>query len=61
MPQANNEGLSIYYEVEGTGPPLVLLHGSFGSLDDWRDFGYVDALKGRHRLILMDSGTCQRL
>lgn len=55
MPQANNEGLPIYYEVEGTGPPLVLLHGSFGSLDDWRDFGYVDALKGRHRLILMDS------
>lgn len=55
MPQASNEGLSIYYEVEGTGPPLVLLHGSFGSLDDWRDFGYVAALKDHYRLILMDS------
>ncbi len=55
MPHANNEGLSIYYEVEGEGPPLVLLHGSFGSLDDWRDFGYVHALKQRHQLILMDS------
>lgn len=55
MPHANNKGLSIYYEVEGEGPPLVLLHGSFGSLDDWRDFGYVNALKDRHQLILMDS------
>ncbi len=55
MPQANNDGLSIHYEVEGEGPPLVMHHGSFGSLDDWRDFGYSDALKDRHQLILMDS------
>jgi pimeloyl-ACP methyl ester carboxylesterase len=55
VPQANNKGLSIHYEVEGEGPPLVLHHGSFGSLGDWRDFGYVAALKDHHKLILMDS------
>jgi pimeloyl-ACP methyl ester carboxylesterase len=55
VPQSNNNGLSIHYEVEGEGPPLVLHHGSFGSVDDWRDFGYVGALKGRRTLILMDS------
>ena len=27
MPYANNNGVKIYYEVEGEGPPLVLAHG----------------------------------
>jgi len=27
MPYANNQGVRIHYEVEGTGPPLVLQHG----------------------------------
>ncbi len=55
MPQADNKGVSIHYEVEGEGPPLVLHHGSFGSLRDWGDFGYVAGLKDRRRLILMDA------
>jgi pimeloyl-ACP methyl ester carboxylesterase len=55
LPHAKNNGLSIHYEVEGEGPPLILQHGSFGSLDDWRDLGYVDALKGRRKLILIDA------
>lgn len=55
MPYAMNEGHSIHYETVGTGPLLVLCHGSFGSLEDWRDFGYVDALKSRRTLILFDS------
>jgi pimeloyl-ACP methyl ester carboxylesterase len=55
MPYAINGGVRIHYEVVGEGPPLVLHHGSFGSLDNWRDFGYVDPLKEGHQLILMDA------
>lgn len=55
MSRTNNDGVQIHYEVEGDGPPLVLCHGSFGSLEDWRDFGYVDALRDRHKLVLIDS------
>ena len=27
MPYANNQGVNIYYEVEGDGSPLVLIMG----------------------------------
>lgn len=50
-----NDGVRIHYEVEGQGPPLVLLHWFTGSLEDWRVFGYVDALKEDYRLILIDA------
>lgn len=29
---ANVNGLNIYYEIHGTGKPLVLLHGGFGTI-----------------------------
>jgi pimeloyl-ACP methyl ester carboxylesterase len=44
MPFATNAGTRIHYEIDGSGPPLVLHHGSFASGADWRDLGYVDAL-----------------
>jgi pimeloyl-ACP methyl ester carboxylesterase len=28
-------GLQLYYEIQGQGEPLVLLHGAFGSIDLW--------------------------
>jgi pimeloyl-ACP methyl ester carboxylesterase len=55
MPFDNNEGIRIYYEIEGKGPPLVLCHGFTENLEEWRIFGYVDALKKNYRLILMDA------
>ena len=55
MPFANNEGICIHYEVEGEGPPLVLLHGTGWSLEIWRETGYVDALRDDYRLVLMDA------
>jgi pimeloyl-ACP methyl ester carboxylesterase len=55
MPYANNQGVRIHYEVEGAGPPLILHHGSFGSGEDWREFGYIDVLKHDHQLILIDA------
>ena len=53
MPYADSNGYAIYYEIEGIGPPLLLHHGLTMSIDDWRDIGYVEQLKNRHRLILM--------
>lgn len=54
MPYVNNEGVRIYYEVEGQGPPLVLIAGLTGNLKTWRLYGYVKELKGDYRLILLD-------
>ena len=51
---ADNDGVRIHYEVEGEGPPLVLVHWFNGSTEDWRMFGYVDALKEDYQLILID-------
>jgi pimeloyl-ACP methyl ester carboxylesterase len=55
MPYVSNQGVRIHYEVEGSGTPLVLHHGTMGSYESWKDFGYVDALKGDHQLILVDA------
>jgi pimeloyl-ACP methyl ester carboxylesterase len=55
MPYATNAGVGVHYRVEGKGPPLVLHHWTFSSLDEWYELGYVDALLGEHRLILLDS------
>jgi pimeloyl-ACP methyl ester carboxylesterase len=54
MPYTNNNGVKIYYEVEGQGPPLVMLNGFSGSLEDWREQGYVESLRKNNTLILID-------
>ncbi len=28
-------GVNTYYEVEGTGEPLILLHGGFATIETW--------------------------
>ena len=55
MPYANNQGIRIHYQVEGEGPPLVLVHGLNLSLDWWRLKGYVEALKNDYQLVLIDA------
>ncbi len=57
MPQATNptDGVKIHYEVEGAGPPLVLLHGFPKRLEMWREAGYVDALSADYHLVLIDA------
>ena len=55
MPYAMNNGIKIYYEVEGEGLPLMLAHGGTGSLDGWRQVGYTEALRDKFRLILFDA------
>jgi pimeloyl-ACP methyl ester carboxylesterase len=54
MPYVENNGVRIYYEVEGDGPPLVLAHGGSDSLEMWRRWGHSDALKDEFRLVLFD-------
>ncbi len=55
MAFANNNGVRIHYQVEGAGPPLVMLHGFTDSIVTWYEIGYVDALKGSRKLILIDA------
>jgi len=55
MPYATNNGVRLHYAVEGDGPPLLLQHGFTDSIMSWYERGYVDALKPRHRLILVDA------
>jgi pimeloyl-ACP methyl ester carboxylesterase len=55
MAFANSNGVRIHYEVEGDGLPLVIQHGYSDSIKTWYELGYVDALKGTHRVILVDA------
>jgi pimeloyl-ACP methyl ester carboxylesterase len=55
MSYANNRGVRIHYELEGEGPPLVLLHGLSEDLEWWRDYGYVESLRNNYKLILIDA------
>ena len=55
MPFIDNGGVKIRYEVEGDGPPLVLMHATTSRLENLRRNGVVDALKTDYRLILPDA------
>ncbi len=55
MPFAANEGVRIYFDVEGAGPPLVMLHGFGVSGDAWRTGGHVDVLSKQFQVITMDA------
>jgi pimeloyl-ACP methyl ester carboxylesterase len=55
VPYTTNQGVRIYYEVEGDGPPLVLQHGSACSSAEWHEMGYRDVLRRDYSLILIDA------
>lgn len=55
MARVDNHGVEIYYEVEGSGPPVLLMHGMGGSINNWIAAGYVEALRHELQLILVDS------
>ena len=55
MPYANNNGVRIYYEIEGNGPPLVLAHPITASLNSWKRDKFPDALRNDFQLILFDA------
>ncbi len=46
MPYFNNDGIKIYYEIEGEGPPVVKILGFIGNLErKWKQIGGVETLK----------------
>lgn len=55
MPFTTSGGIRIHYEMTGSGPPLVLLHGWSASMEtNFRGFGWVDALAPHYRLLMVD-------
>ena len=55
MPYAKNGDVKIYYEIEGSGSPLVLQHGLTGSLEEWRESGFIEKLENEYQLVLVDA------
>jgi len=54
MSVTSRQGVDLYYEDLGNGPTLVMLHGFFGSSQDWHEYGYVSAFSGDFRIITTD-------
>src|ERR1700754_559814 len=52
MPRLNRDGVNIYYEVHGSGPPLILTHGYSSTSAMWQ--GQIAALSRHHKLVLWD-------
>jgi len=52
MPTINRDGVNIYYEVHGSGPPLLLTHGYSSTSGMWQ--GQIAALSKRQKLVLWD-------
>ncbi|MHA1487718.1 MAG: alpha/beta fold hydrolase, partial [Promethearchaeota archaeon] len=55
MPYFDNDGIKIYYEIEGDGPPVVFIHGFAGASEGIRNqTNFIENLKDKYRLILID-------
>jgi pimeloyl-ACP methyl ester carboxylesterase len=52
MPKIHRDGVSLYYEVHGSGPPLLLTHGYSSTSQMWD--GQIEALSKHHKLVVWD-------
>jgi pimeloyl-ACP methyl ester carboxylesterase len=52
MPKINRDGVEIYYEVHGGGPPLLLTHGYSSTSEMWK--GQIAALSKHYKLVVWD-------
>ncbi|HYW91025.1 MAG TPA: alpha/beta fold hydrolase [Gammaproteobacteria bacterium] len=52
MATLDRSGVSIYYEVHGSGPVILLSHGYSATSQMWR--GQIETLTRNHRLVLWD-------
>jgi len=55
MPHVTHRGHKIHYEVQGSGPTLVLQHGMFGSAAQWREQGFTNEFAKRFNVVSIDS------
>ena len=53
MPYATNQGVRIYWDEYGSGPPLLLIMGLSFTHEMW--FRILPSLAGRHRVIVFDN------
>ncbi len=54
MPAVTSNGITIEYQEQGSGEPMLLVMGLSGQLTDWPD-GLVDLLAERYRVITFDN------
>lgn len=55
MPYFDNDGVKIYYEIEGEGPSVIMIHGFASSLEgNWKATNWIEELKDNYRVILLD-------
>jgi pimeloyl-ACP methyl ester carboxylesterase len=57
-----HDGVKLYYEVYGTGEPVLLVHGNGASIASFK--AQIDYFRKRYQVIAMDSrdqGTIWRL
>src|SRR5512143_1574229 len=52
MAYIDRDGVKVYYEVEGSGPPVLLSHGYSATSRMWQ--GQAEALKDRYQVITWD-------
>lgn len=57
MPDGENEGVRIHYEVDGTPgkPTIVFQHGFLERLQVWRERGFVERVKDDFYVLLVDA------
>jgi pimeloyl-ACP methyl ester carboxylesterase len=48
------DGVELHYVEQGSGTPIVLLHGNGAAVDDWKASGLFDRLAADHRVIAFD-------
>ena len=54
----SNDGVRIAYEVYGTGPALLLLHGFSNDRSLWTKHRWIQYLKPMFTVITMDMRGC---
>jgi pimeloyl-ACP methyl ester carboxylesterase len=50
----SNDGTRIAYDITGTGPAILLLHGGWRTRQDWHEYGYVERLQEQFTVVAID-------